>query len=87
MNSYPGWAGLGFGIFFLVLLVYLGILALALWIGYLIMRTAVKNGILLADAERMRGGRPGPYGYPGPQPPHNPQSPPSPQQPPSPPSR
>jgi hypothetical protein len=32
----------------------LGILAITLWVFYLIIRTAVKNGILKADEERAR---------------------------------
>lgn len=44
-----GIAGLLFGI-----LLYLGMLALTLWVFYLIIRTAVKNGILRADEERLR---------------------------------
>ncbi|WP_417562384.1 hypothetical protein [Microbacterium sp.] len=72
MSDYGSGAfGLGIGIFIVGVIVYLGVLALALWIGYLIMRTAVKNGILLADAQRGRGSGFGPYppqppqGYPG----------------------
>jgi hypothetical protein len=34
------------------LIIYLGMIALMLWVGYLIMRTAVKKGILRADVER-----------------------------------
>ena len=41
-------AGIGIGFFLIMIVIYLGILALALWINYLIMRTAVKNGMLLA---------------------------------------
>jgi hypothetical protein len=61
-NDYSGLAaGFGIGAVILGLVIYLGTLALTLWIGYLIMRTAVKNGILRADAERA-GQRPGgPY--------------------------
>ena len=33
---------------------YLGVLALTLWVFYVIIRTAVKNGILKADEERIR---------------------------------
>lgn len=44
--------GAGIGIFLLGVLLYFGTIALVLWIGYLIMRTAVKNGILLADKAR-----------------------------------
>lgn len=72
MNSdYSGAAaGLGFGVLLIGIIVYIGILALAIWIGYLIMRTAVKNGILRADEERARRGLggggttpPAPSGY------------------------
>lgn len=57
MNDEYGWAaGLGIGMFLLVAVIYLGILALSLWITYLIIRTAVKNGILKADEERARRG-------------------------------
>lgn len=35
----------------IVLVIYLGSLALAMWVGYLIMRTAVKNGTLLAHEQ------------------------------------
>ncbi|MGM1016042.1 MAG: hypothetical protein ACQEW8_00685 [Actinomycetota bacterium] len=59
MNDYTGAAaGLGIGMIIFGIVLYFGTLALMLWIGYLIMRTAVKNGILRADAERaqMPGG-------------------------------
>ena len=59
MNDDYGWAaGLGIGMFLLVAVIYLGILVLSLWITYLIIRTAVKNGILKADEERARRGYP-----------------------------
>lgn len=60
-NDFSGLAaGLGIGALIFGLVIYLGVIALSLWIGYLIMRTAVKNGILRADAERAQ--RPGgPY--------------------------
>lgn len=69
-----GWmAGFGVGVLIFGIILYLAILALVLWIGYLIMRTAVKNGILLADEARAARGIPqrpgGQYpqhpGYPG----------------------
>jgi len=41
-------AGFGFAFILIALIVYLAIIALMVWIGYLIMRTAVKNGVLLA---------------------------------------
>lgn len=55
-----GWiAGLGIaGVLFAIVL-YLGTLALTLWVFYLIIRTAVKNGILRADEERARRRYPG----------------------------
>ena len=64
-NDYSGMAaGLGIGAIIFGLVIYLGTIALMLWIGYLLMRTAVKNGILRADAERA-GQRPGgPYAVP-----------------------
>ena len=73
-NDYSGVAaGLGFGVLLVGIIVYVAILALAVWIGYLVMRTAVKNGILRADEERARrgygghGSTPPPEGYgPGP---------------------
>lgn len=43
------WIGVLFGI-----VLYAGLLALSLWVTYLIIRTAVKNGILLADRARGR---------------------------------
>lgn len=36
--------------------IYLGIIALSIWVTYLIIRTAVKNGILKADEERAARG-------------------------------
>ncbi|MDF2554554.1 MAG: hypothetical protein K0R60_449 [Microbacterium sp.] len=61
MNDYSGAAaGLGIGVVIIGLVIYLGTIALMLWVGYLIMRTAVKNGILRADAERAAQG----YGRP-----------------------
>ncbi|MEZ3160793.1 hypothetical protein AB1K54_09645 [Microbacterium sp. BWT-B31] len=47
-NDYSAFAGLGIGIFIFGIVLYLAVLALVLWIGYLLMRTAVKNGVLLA---------------------------------------
>lgn len=38
----------------IAIVLYLGMLALTLWVFYLIIRTAVKNGILKADEERAR---------------------------------
>jgi hypothetical protein len=59
-------AGLGIGAIVLGIVLYLAGIALALWIGYLVIRTAVKNGILRADAERAARGYGGPTGYAGP---------------------
>ncbi|MDD7928587.1 hypothetical protein [Microbacterium thalli] len=60
-NDYSGPAA-AFGIGFVVLgiALYLGTIALILWVSYLLMRTAVKNGMLLAMRE---GGQPFPPGY------------------------
>lgn len=64
-NDYSGVAaGLGIGMIIFGLLIYLATIALMLWIGYLVMRTAVKNGILRADAERAAQRPGGPYGAP-----------------------
>ena len=51
-NDYAGPAA-AFGIGFIVLgiAIYLGTIALILWVSYLLMRTAVKNGMLLAMRE------------------------------------
>lgn len=65
MDDYSGLAaGLGIGAIIFGLVIYLGVIALTLWIGYLIMRTAVKNGILRADAERAAQRPGGTYGAP-----------------------
>lgn len=64
-NDYSGPAA-AFGIGFVVLgiALYLGTIALILWVSYLLMRTAVKNGMLLAMRES--GGQfPGGGGYGG----------------------
>lgn len=54
-NDFIGIASaLGIGMFIISLIIYVGIIALTLWIGYVIIRTAVKNGILRADEERAR---------------------------------
>ncbi|WOQ69053.1 hypothetical protein RYJ27_10115 [Microbacterium limosum] len=54
-NDYTGWAaGIGIVGFLTAIVLYLGMLALTLWVFYLIIRTAVKNGILKADEERRR---------------------------------
>ena len=54
-NDYSGWVA-GFGIVGILIgiALYLGVLALTLWVFYVIIRTAVKNGILKADEERVR---------------------------------
>ena len=67
MDDYTGAAaGLGIGMIIFGIVLYFGTLALMIWVGYLIMRTAVKNGILRADAERaqMQGGGPGHHSPP-----------------------
>ena len=82
MNNDYGWAaGAGIGFFILVTVLYLGFLALTIWISYLLMRTAVKNGVILAMREtgqqfppgggyRPGGPAAGPYpGAPGASPP------------------
>ena len=52
MGNDFGWPlGRGIGVFLLVTALYLGFLALTIWIGYLLMRTAVKNGVILAMRE------------------------------------
>ena len=54
-NDYSGWvAGMGLVGILIAVVLYLGTLALTLWVFYLIIRTAVKNGILKADEERVR---------------------------------
>ena len=71
MDNYSG-AAAGFGVGFVILMIvlYLGILALMLWVSYLLMRTAVKNGVVLALRETgqqlPQGYRPPPPGYQGP---------------------
>lgn len=60
-------AGLGIGFFLIAIVIYLAILALMLWLGYLIMRTAVKNGVKLAMQET--GQQFPPQGYRPPVPP------------------
>lgn len=76
MNSYGDYAGLGAGLIIFGIIIYVGIFALALWVGYLIQRTAVKNGMLRAMQESgmIFAPRPGaPYpggGQPGAQPPY-----------------
>ena len=54
-NDYSPFAtSFGVGAIILFIVFYAGTTALTLWIGYLIIRTAVKNGILKADEERAR---------------------------------
>lgn len=77
-NGYAGPAA-AFGIGFVVLgiAIYLGTIALILWVSYLLMRTAVKNGMLLAMRES-GGPFPGGYGAPRPAAPPYPPAPPAP---------
>lgn len=63
-------AGLGIGFMILGIVLYLGLIALMLWISYLIMRTAVKNGVIMAMRETGTAFAPRPG-----QPPHAPQAP------------
>lgn len=76
MNRYGEFAGLGAGLIILMIVLYVGFIALMIWVGYLIQRTAVKNGMLRAMQESGMtfAPRPGPPypggGYPGGQPPH-----------------
>lgn len=58
-------AGLGIGMVIVGLIIYLGLIALMLWIGYLITRTAVKNGMIRAMQET--GAQIAPRGYGSPQ--------------------
>ena len=48
----------GFSIFAVIfgIILYLGMIALMLWVFYLVIRTAVKNGILQADEARAARG-------------------------------
>lgn len=46
------WLGLGLFWVLIMLVIYVGVFALMIWIFYLIIRTAVKNGILRADEAR-----------------------------------
>lgn len=70
MNNDYGWAaGFGIGMVLIMIVLYAGIFALSIWITYLIIRTAVKNGILKADEERIQRGysvAPQPRGYSNP---------------------
>ncbi|MFJ6677840.1 hypothetical protein ACIQLK_01770 [Microbacterium sp. NPDC091382] len=81
MDNYGGYAGLGAGVIIFLIILYIGFFALAIWIGYLIQRTAVKNGMLRAMQESgmIFAPRPGaPYpvpGQPGAQPPYPGQAP------------
>ncbi len=62
-NDYSGpAAAVGIGFVVLGIAIYLGTIALILWVSYLLMRTAVKNGMLLAMRE---SGGPFPGGVPG----------------------
>ncbi|WP_298740891.1 hypothetical protein [uncultured Microbacterium sp.] len=62
-------AGFGIGFFIIAIVIYLAILALMVWVSYLIMRTAVKNGVKLAMQET--GQQFGPAGYRPPVPPQS----------------
>ena len=78
-NDYSGPAtAFGIGFVIIAAVVYLGTIALILWVSYLLMRTAVKNGMLLALRESGQQFPPGGYGGPRPAaPPYPPQMPPS----------
>lgn len=82
-NDYAGpAAAFGIGFVALGIAIYLGTIALVLWVSYLLMRTAVKNGMLLAMREsggQFPGGGGAGYGA-GPRPaaPPYPQAPPAP---------
>ncbi|WES63913.1 hypothetical protein P0L94_15775 [Microbacter sp. GSS18] len=55
MDNDYGWvAGFGIAGILIAFVLYVGVIALTLWVFYLIIRTAVKNGILKADEERAR---------------------------------
>lgn len=72
MNLLDGWAGLSIGI--IGVFVYIAVVALSIWIGYLILRTAVKNGVIRAhDEMALRGMSPvAPYSPPQPGAPQQP---------------
>jgi hypothetical protein len=56
-----------YGLFLILAVVlYVGVLAVVLWVAYILMRTAVKNGILLADQQRAQSLSRGPAGAPVP---------------------
>ncbi|MEI2269556.1 hypothetical protein OHB93_09560 [Microbacterium sp. No. 7] len=86
MDNYGSYAGLGAGLIIMAVVLYVGTFALAIWVGYLIQRTAVKNGMLRAMQESGMtfaprpgapypgGGQPG-AGHPGAQPPYPGQAP------------
>ncbi len=75
MNSdYGAAAGLGIGFIIIMIVIYLALIALGIWIQYLIMRTAVKNGVKLAMQESGQQFPPM-HPYQPPQPPY--QGPPS----------
>ena len=86
MDNYGSYAGLGAGLIIMAVVLYVGTFALAIWVGYLIQRTAVKNGMLRAMQESgmtfaPRPGAPYPGGgqpgaeHPGAQPPYPGQAP------------
>jgi hypothetical protein len=68
-------AGIGIGFMIVGFLLYLGLIALMLWVGYLITRTAVKNGMILAMRETGSQITPRPYAGGAPQAPAAPPAP------------
>ncbi|MEJ3403951.1 hypothetical protein WDJ51_04340 [Rathayibacter sp. YIM 133350] len=58
MNYDNGFATAGIVGIILFIVLYLGVVALSLWVFYLIVRTAVTNGILRADQKRYDRGLP-----------------------------
>lgn len=68
--DYGAAAGIGVGFIIFGIVLYIAILALALWVSYLLMRTAVKNGMILAMRET--GAQFPPAGYRPPAPPQFP---------------
>jgi hypothetical protein len=68
-------AGIGIGFMIVGFLIYLGLIALMLWVGYLITRTAVKNGMILAMRETGSQFTPRPYTGGAPQAPAAPPAP------------
>ena len=54
--DFGGWAGLSVGIGIIGVFVYIAVVALSIWIGYVVLRTAVKNGVIRAHDEMARRG-------------------------------